>query len=111
MNHTELYAKLLKQINNEPEKFHTITGKTHTKQELTALKELIKEEYIAGRSLQSGDILHIKPTLRGRLFQDELERKLYEQTFKDRILKHLPLYIAFILGVLTNIITSFFLQK
>ncbi len=98
MNHTEQYAKLLRQINSEPEKFQTITGKTHTESERKAVRELITDEYIIGRSLQNGDILQIKPTLKGRLFQDELEQKIYEQTFKGRMLKHVPIIIAVVLG-------------
>ena len=108
MKRIELYTKLLRQINNEPEKY---TDKTWPELERTALEELIKEEYLTGTIAASGDIYRIEPTLRGHIFQDALDQKLYERTFKYRILKQVPLYIAFVLGVLTNIITFFFLQR
>lgn len=115
MNYTEQYIKLLKKVNKSSDPLNIIaTDKSYSGTDKKLLTELIDSGFINCKRHSPKGMMHfthMSPTVKGRIFQDKLEQEQNERTFKGRMTKFSPLYIAFFLGVLTNIITFFFLQK
>ncbi len=104
------YIRLLGTVNNSLTPFHINDNNFPSESDRQLLKELAKDGYIDGEPKYGGDagktlmILGASSTIKGRVFQEELEQKLINQTFKGRILKHLPITIAVVLGFFFNTI-------
>lgn len=113
MNYTEHYIKLLRIVNESSQPIRA--DNDYSNLDIRLFVELINVNYLMGTpsnpNIEKPTIMDMKPTVKGRIFQNDLEQKLYERTFKGKMLKHVPLYIAFALGLLTNIITFFLLRK
>ncbi|MHC4320805.1 MAG: hypothetical protein ACYST3_00840 [Planctomycetota bacterium] len=108
MNYTEQYIKVLKQVNKASESFHILaTDENYSDTDKKLLTELINSGYInCGRHSPKGmtHFTHVTPTVKGRIFQDELEQKQNERTFKGRITKHSSIIIGVLLALFCNVI-------
>lgn len=108
MNYTEQCIKVLKKVNESSEPFHISSGnKNYSDTDKQILTELINAGYVNGKHRSPNRVLHfleVSPTVKSRIFQDDLEQKQNERTLKGRILKYLPITFAVVLGFFFNII-------
>ena len=87
------------------------------KDRLHAAKELIDEGFIRGEPvLRASDkggyevcevrIYEVK--FKGRMFEDEQERLIYEQSIQGRILRYSGPFIGWLAGILSGLVISYF---
>ena len=110
MSYTEQYIKVLKRVNEASEPFHILaTDKSYSDTDKKLLTELINSGHINCSRLSPQPkgmmhFTHVTPTVKGRIYQDELEQKQKEQTFKGRITKHSSIIIGVLLALFCNVI-------
>ncbi len=107
MDYTKKYIELLRTINESETPINTDGNDSDL--DIQLYSELVQAEYLDGRiqeyiSGERKEVISMLPTIKGRIYQNKLEQELKEQTFKGRILKHVPITIAVVLGFFFNAI-------
>lgn len=108
MNYTKHYIKLLRKVNESSDPIRT--DDSYSDLDIQLLRELINENYLKGAfsnpDIKRPTIMDMNSTVKGRVFQNELEQQLKDKTVVGRILKYVHVYIAFALGLFAHLITS-----
>lgn len=112
MNYIKQYINILR-IVNESEDSKTSEIIPHTALNVQLVKELIEEGYLIGSPMlidlnyaKQDDFKKMTSTVKGRIFQNDLEQKLKDQTFLGKINKHVAIIIGFVLGIGCNLIVE-----
>lgn len=89
MDHTKHYIKLLRIVNESPNPIRA--DNDYSDLDIKLLIELIKEGFLEGTlsnpNVEKPTIMDLKPTVKGRKYQEELEQntKIRQQTIKKEI--------------------------
>ena len=107
-----LYLEILRQ--DFPYELHLDSD---GKDRLQAAKELIDEDFIRGepvlRASDKGgyELINVwvyEVKFKGRMFADEQDRLIYEQSFRGRCLRYAGPFIGWLAGILSGLLIAYF---